>query len=136
LVVHRLVIVNDSKFETEESQTIMLTLILFIAGIALIFWGGKKIGSSKMDVARYKKLISRYNDEQVAYQIMNHMFWQGQTAAQLEDSIGRPVAVDKGVKKNMTKDVWKYHQTGKNRYHLRLTLENGVVVGWDKKSDV
>lgn len=47
------------------------------------------------------------------------------------DSLGRPLDIDQKVLK--TKEVWKYNQTGKGRYALRITLENGEVVGWDQK---
>ena len=62
------------------------------------------------------------------------MFWQGQTPSQLLDSIGNPVDIDKKVMKTKTKKVWKYNETGKGRYGLRITLEDGEVVGWDNKS--
>jgi len=62
------------------------------------------------------------------------MFWQGQTPEQLVDSIGHPVDVDKKVLKTKSKEVWKYNQTGKGRFSLRITIENDLVVGWDKKS--
>jgi hypothetical protein len=36
--------------------------------------------------------------------------------------------------KTKTKEVWKYHQRGANRYGLKITLENGRVVGWENKA--
>lgn len=50
------------------------------------------------------------------------------------DSLGQPADVDRKVMKTKIREVWKYFKTGKRRYALRITLENGVVVGWDKKS--
>ncbi|PKN66998.1 MAG: DUF2845 domain-containing protein, partial [Deltaproteobacteria bacterium HGW-Deltaproteobacteria-10] len=38
------------------------------------------------------------------------------------------------VLKTKTKKTWKYHQQGTNRFGLRVTVENGYVVGWDKKA--
>jgi hypothetical protein len=61
------------------------------------------------------------------------MFWQGQTQEQLLDSLGRPADTDTKVLKTKTKEIWKYNRVGKNRFGLRVTVENGVVVGWDKK---
>ena len=43
------------------------------------------------------------------------------------------LAVDNKVLKTKTKDIWKYNRTGTNRYGLRITVENDIVVGWDKK---
>jgi hypothetical protein len=57
-----------------------------------------------------------------------------QTPEQLIDSIGRPVDIDRKIMKTKTKEVWKYNQTGRGRFALRIILEDGVVIGWDKKS--
>ena len=64
---------------------------------------------------------------------MKKHFWQGQTEEQLLDSLGKPKDIDQKVLKTKTKEIWKYNETGKNRYALKITLENGKVVGWDQK---
>lgn len=117
-----------------SNSKIMLTFLLFIAGIAIIFVGASLLVTSKSEVRRYQNLIARFGDQEVAYRIMNSMYWQGQTAEQLEESLGRPVAIDKSVKRNGTKDIWKYFQTSKSRFSLRITLENDKVTGWDDKA--
>lgn len=33
-----------------------------------------------------------------------------------------------------TREIWKYGQTGHNRYGLRITLDDEVVTGWDRKN--
>ncbi len=83
---------------------------------------------------RLKELLEKYGDAEVVEKIMQQMVWQGQTAAQLIDSLGSPVDVDRRVMKTKTKEVWKYNETGKGRYALRITVEDGEVVGWDNKS--
>lgn len=82
---------------------------------------------------RRQQLMAKYGDELIVNRIMKKMFWQGQTPEQLIDSIGRPLDTDHRVMKTKTKEVWKYNRTGKGRYALRITFENGVVVGWDSK---
>ena len=84
--------------------------------------------------ARRRKLMEKYGDEKVVSWIMNHSFWQGQTAEQLRESLGNPADVDEFVLKTKRKEVWKYHRTGKNRFGLRITVEDSRVVGWDHKS--
>jgi hypothetical protein len=79
-------------------------------------------------------LMEKYNDQDVVARIMDGYFWQGQTEEQLIDSIGQPAAKDNKVLKSAVRQVWKYNQRGKNRYGLRVTVENGLVVGWDNKS--
>ncbi|WP_145004821.1 DUF2845 domain-containing protein [Pseudomonas oryzihabitans] len=88
---------------------------------------------SFLNRVRRKELMAKYGDEVIVNKIMNKMFWQGQTPEQLIDSIGRPLDTDQRVMKTKVKEVWKYNRTGKGRYALRITLENGVVVGWDSK---
>ena len=79
-------------------------------------------------------LLTKYGDPAIVEWIMRRLYWQGQTAQQLVDSIGLPIAVDNALLKTRKREVWKYHQTGVNRFQLRLTLENDIVVGWDQKA--
>jgi hypothetical protein len=83
---------------------------------------------------RQKALLAKYNNAEVVDMIMKKIIWQNQTSEQLRDSLGQPAEVDRKVMKTKIREVWKYFKTGKRRYALRITLENGVVVGWDKKS--
>ena len=82
---------------------------------------------------RRARLMEKYGDAELVNQLMKRMFWQGQSEEQLLDSLGKPLDIDQKVLKTKTKEVWKYNETGKGRYALRITLENGEVVGWDKK---
>lgn len=77
--------------------------------------------------------MQKYGDAEIVDMIMKKMVWQGMSAEQLTDSLGRPVATDRKVYKTKTSETYKYDQAGKNRYRRRVTLENGVVVGWDIK---
>ncbi|WP_288076847.1 DUF2845 domain-containing protein [Pseudomonas sp.] len=83
---------------------------------------------------RRKWLMAKYGSSDIVDGIMRRMFWQGQTAEQLFDSIGHPTDVDRKVLKTKSKEIWKYNRTGKGRFGLRITVENGLVVGWDKKA--
>jgi hypothetical protein len=83
---------------------------------------------------RRMALTTKYGDPLVVEKIMNGHFWQGQTEEQLQDSMGQPYDVDERVMKTKSKQIWKYHPVGRNRYSLRITLENGLVVGWDDKT--
>ena len=82
---------------------------------------------------RRERLMKKYGDSVLVEKLMGKTFWQGQTEEQLLDSLGRPKDTDQKVLKTKTKEIWKYHETGKNRYALKITLENGEVVGWDQK---
>lgn len=78
-------------------------------------------------------LMKKYGDFKIVERLVKKMFWQGQTTGQLIDSLGKPLDVDQKVMKTKVKEIWKYNSTGKNRYGLRIIIENGEVIGWDKK---
>lgn len=84
--------------------------------------------------ARRQELLRKYGDPQIVEKIMSGRVWQGQSAAQLRDALGNPADTDEKVMKTKRREVWKYGQTGRNRYALRVTLEQDVVVGWDEKA--
>ena len=75
----------------------------------------------------------KYDDTQVVDKLMSGTIWRGQTAEQVVDALGSPLSVDTKVLKTKSKEIWKYDHRGANRYALRVTIENGIVVGWDQK---
>jgi len=79
---------------------------------------------------RYRSLLDKYGSAEVAKAIMRRRIWQGMTADQLVDSRGRPVEIGQEIKKQMTRETFKYDQTGRNQFRTRVYVENGVVVGW------
>jgi hypothetical protein len=84
--------------------------------------------------ARLSYLRSKYQNEDVVQKIMRRNFWAGQTTEQLRDSLGNPPSKDDNLLKTRKREVWKYHPSGRNRYRLRITLDNDVVVAWDQKN--
>ena len=80
----------------------------------------------------HQRLTSRFGSE-AAGRIMRVEIWPGQTAEMLIEARGQPHDIDERVMKTKTKHVYKYGWLSGNRYGLRVTLENGVVVGWDDK---
>jgi len=106
---------------------------MVIVGIILAIIGVIAI-KARNRAARRAYLLSKYGDSVIVDAIMRKNYWHGQTHHQLVDSIGSPSAVDDQFLKTKKRQVWKYQQTGKNRYKLRLTLENDIVVGWDQKA--
>lgn len=103
---------------------------ILIVGLSIGALVAYNIHSNKV---RREMLIKKYGDPIIVERIMKRTFWQGQTSEQLLDSLGRPLDVDTRVMKTKTKEVWKYDRQGVNRYGLRITLEDQVVVGWDQK---
>lgn len=82
---------------------------------------------------RQSYLMEKYQDEETVRRITERTVWEGMTSAQLFDALGEPKAVDQKYLKKASREVWKYLPQGTNRYAAKITLENGVVVGWDFK---
>ncbi len=79
--------------------------------------------------AERQRLVAKYGEE-IADRILAHTIWQGMTDEQLVESWGGPADKDYEIKKTITKETWKYGQTGRNRFSSRVFLQNGVVIGW------
>jgi hypothetical protein len=104
-------------------------IIIVVAIVLLYLWR-----QSTKSKARREALMRKYRDSEIVESLMNETFWQGQTAGQLVDSIGNPHDIDQKILKTKKKEVWKYNHQGGNRYGLRITLDNDIVVGWDQKT--
>ncbi len=86
-------------------------------------------------ILKKKNLLKKYNnDTDIVGWILNHQIWLGQTKEQLKDSLGKPAAISQQMLKTKSKETWKYAKTGRNRFNLKVHLEDEEVVGWDKKS--
>ncbi|WP_437338473.1 hypothetical protein [Sorangium sp. So ce394] len=86
-----------------------------------------------MEQQRLNHLCGRFGPD-LGARIHRGELWVGMTAEMLTHSKGSPEDIDEKVLKTKTKHVYKYGQTGINRYALRVTLDNGVVTGWDDKT--
>jgi hypothetical protein len=84
--------------------------------------------------ARLAYLTKKYGNEVIAQQIMRRTYWLGQTSEQLRDSLGEPVMTDHILLKTRKREVWKYNQRGKNRFGLRITLDDDSVANWEHKN--
>jgi hypothetical protein len=100
----------------------VILVLIFAVGLAIVV----KIMNG---VRRRRMLIGKYGPA-IAERILARQVWQGMTQEQLADSWGAPVDVGSEVTHAKTKEIWKYGQTGKNRFRERVYLENGIVVGW------
>ncbi|ARV08189.1 DUF2845 domain-containing protein [Winogradskyella sp. PC-19] len=85
------------------------------------------------DKQKRERLMKKYKDEVLVEKLMSGSFWQGQPKGQLIDALGKPEQISEQVLKTRKKEIWKYQKTGTNRYALKITIEDGKVIGWDKK---
>jgi len=107
-----------------------MTPVAIMIAAVLMVWFYKYSQKQK----RLAYLRAKYNDEDVVQKIYAGHVWQGQSEEQLRDSLGKPNAIDNKLLKTMTREIWKYHPSGINRYRLRITVDNGRVAGWDQKA--
>ena len=112
-----------------ESIGLVVVIILAALGIS-----GYYIYKSYSARNHREYLYSKYQDSEIVDRIMSKTIWKGQTAEQLQDTLGAPAAVDEKLLKTKKKEVWKYGRMGANRYSTRITLDNDIVTGWDVKS--
>ena len=103
-----------------------IALIVGVVALVIIL----KIAAKKR---KFEHLMSKYGDPTIVDHILNHRYWQGQTAEQLLDSLGSPHGIDRKLLKTIKREVWKYNPRGVNRYGLRITLDNDAVSNWDHK---
>lgn len=127
LLIVGLPIVGIVKFL--EAVGWVIPIILTAAGVSLFIWH-----QHDKKQKRLSRLRDKYQDEELVQRILQGSFWQGQSEEQLRDFLGPPTAVDHKVLKTKTRNVWKYQHQGANRFGLRITVEDGYVIGWDKKA--
>lgn len=101
----------------------VLLYVLSLFKLIKTFWKKKHI----------EKLMAKYNNRTIVAQILNKSIWVDQTSEQLLDSIGYPEHISEWTSKNKKGETWKYGQTGKNRYNLKVDLVNDKVTGWTIK---
>ena len=106
---------------------------VLIGGVIIVIALGVWYKSAQTKKRR-EQLMNKYQDSELVDALMSSSFWQGQTSGQLIDSLGQPIDIDEKVLKTKKKEIWKYSHQGGNRYGLRITLDNDVVIGWDQKT--
>ena len=107
----------------------VVAAILIAVAIAVLWFAARQLAKR----SRYARLLEKYGDEKLAHAVMDGTIWQGMTAEQLRDAWGDPVSIEEKVMKTKVKQVFKYQQVAKNRFRDKVTLEDGVVTGWDQK---
>lgn len=83
---------------------------------------------------RWVNLCANFGEED-AKKIVDGRLWVGCTVAAMIEIFGAPVAVDEKVLKTRVNRTYKYKQTAANRFALRIYVTNGLVTGWDDKSE-
>lgn len=123
---------SNAATESSSGTNPLLTLIFIvgaIAGAIAVYNNIQRREEERRRAAERQRLVAKYGAE-IADRILARIVWQGMTVEQLLESRGDPADKDYEVRKSVTKETWKYGQTGKNRFSNRIFLENGIVTGW------
>ena len=104
-----------------------------IGGIILAILFALVAGRVLLRRMRFRRLARKYDSDAVAADIVARRIWQGMSEEQLAESWGRPADIDTRVTKTKASATWKYEHLGGNRYGQRVSIENGVVTGWEIK---
>lgn len=126
LMVLALIWLGGRVLDSVGVVTPVAILLLLVAGFVWFKYRKK--------MKRIEYLRDRYGDEEVVQRILQQTPWQGQTADQIRASMGDPVSIDRKVMATRKREVWKYRPAGRNRYALKITLDDDVVIGWDQKN--
>lgn len=108
---------------------VLIFIVGAIAGAIAVYNNIRRREEDKRRAAERQRLVAKYGAE-ITDRILARVVWQGMTEEQLLESRGDPADKDYEVRKSITKETWKYGQTGKNRFSNRIFLENGIVTGW------
>jgi hypothetical protein len=110
-----------------------MDLILVVGGAAFALIAARSIMSARARKRRREVLMAKYGDAYIVDGILAKRIWVGMTREQLADSRGKPADIGDKRLKTKTVETWKYYPAGQNRFRSRMTVENGVVIGWDEK---
>ena len=105
---------------------IFALVVMVLLGICSLIY---RAGEQKREHERLRMVSDKYTGE-IASLISQKMFWRGQTAEQLIDSLGSPDAIDVKLLKTRRREIWKFGHYEANRYRTRVTLDNGIVTTW------
>ena len=101
-------------------------VVLALLGIWTLIYRAME---ASREADRQRMVEDKYSGATAAM-ISQKMFWRGQTADQLRDSLGTPHAVEVKLLKTRRREIWKYHNYEAKRYRTRITLDDGIVTTW------
>jgi hypothetical protein len=121
--------VRVSHFHDDDSTLfgiVFAAAVMALLGLWSLIY---QAGQSKREDERLRMVAEKYSGE-TANLIAQKMFWRGQTAEQLRDSLGPLEAIEVKLLKTRRQEIWKYDHYEANRYRTRVTLDEGIVTTW------
>jgi predicted Holliday junction resolvase-like endonuclease len=117
-----------------DAMTLFLAIVLVLTAGVLIRAIAVAFDTERQSrlAERRKKIYEKYGPTATAERLINKTLWAGESFQQLLDSLGKPEEIDEKIQAARPRSIWKYESRGGDRHRLRITMENGFVVGWDK----
>jgi hypothetical protein len=114
-------------------------VIVLILGVVALWWAHdalsnwrKRRAAQRAADERRLELVRIYG-EPTTVRILSKTLREGDSEAVVVAMHGSPEDIHERVFKGKVANTYCYHPTGKNRYALRVKLENDIVVGWETK---
>jgi len=115
---------------------LIIIVLVAITGVLLWYRRKRKADAAAAEEAarqaRANELLQRFGAENTR-KILDGQLWVGATSDMVMAMLGPPPWKEERILKTKTKTIYKYFQTGLNRFALRVTLDDGVVVKWEDK---
>jgi len=95
----------------------------------------RRLDSARLEAVRQRgvALLEKYRDPIVANEIIAGGIWRDMTKEQLLDAWGHPAYVETKVMNTKVVETYKFGRVCANQFQRRVTLENDIVVAWEKK---
>ena len=101
---------------------------LMFAGIFIVMAALLRGGwSAATYETRFRRMMEKYGNSDLARMIAKREVWTGQTADQLRDAKGAPV----NVVQSGSDEIWIFPPMGFTRQAMRVALRDGRVAGWE-----
>lgn len=128
LVIAILYSIASKVGEVIHVDPLIAAVLLFVVACCTIGFISSRKARNRMNY-----LVARYGPE-AARLIVAKQVWQGATYDMMIDAFGPPADIDTSVMRDKQTAILKYYpQQGYNRYGMRITVENGYVIGWELK---
>lgn len=118
--------------QIQKYWPVFLGFIILSVLVALYIFVDSSAKEKLQKEQRERGLRAKYGEE-IAGEILKSHIWVDQTTEQLVDSRGKPYAIDQKFLKTKVREIWKYEPGPRGGCRLRVTIENGRVVAWDRK---
>lgn len=114
---------------------IVMFLVLVVASLVVHSLTGSAARNRKVEEERLRRdmIEQAYANSPYKLDILNGSIRQGMTANMVVAAWGPPAAIERKVLKTKTREILKYGPGPGRSFANKVTIENGIVVGWEQR---